>query len=128
MMRNFQLSWLSLGFWWILSLLVHLSILFSIFGSCQRCLLYFWKVSRAVTTELNNLQEKVENIEIKSLMNKVRWKKTTGMITVSFEKNSYMTETSRSTLKQNLQNLLNMPFMIEVKFSISLMLYDISNI
>ena len=81
-----------------------------------------------MTTELNNLQEKVENIEIKSLMNKVRWKKTTGMITVSFEKNSYMTETSRSTLKQNLQNLLNMPFMIEVKFSISLKLYDISNI
>ena len=80
-----------------------------------------------MTTELNNLQEKVENIEIKSLMNKVRWKKTTGMITVSFEKNSYMTETYRSTFKQNLQNLLNMPFMIEVTFSISLMLYDLSN-
>ena len=88
-------------------------------------MLYFWKVSRAVTTELNNLQEKVE---IKSLMNNVRRKKTTGMITVSFEKNSNRTETSRSTFKQNLQNLLNMPFMIQVTFSISLLLYDLSNI
>ena len=88
-------------------------------------MLYFWKVSRAVTTELNNLQEKVE---IKSLMNNVRRKKTTGMITVSFEKNSNRTETSRSTFKQNFQNLLNMPFMIEVTFSISLLLYDLSNI
>ena len=39
-----------------------------------------------MTMELNNLQEKADYTEIKSLMIKVWWKKTTGMDTVSFEK------------------------------------------
>ena len=39
-----------------------------------------------MTMELNNLQEKADYIEIKSLMIKVWWKKTTGMDTVSFKK------------------------------------------
>jgi len=38
-----------------------------------------------VTTELNNLRENVNYIELKSLRNKSRWEKTTGMDTVSFE-------------------------------------------
>ena len=42
--------------------------------------------ARAVPTELNNLQEKADYIEIKSFMNKVLKRKTTGMNTVSFEK------------------------------------------
>ena len=45
----------------------------------------------------------------KSLMNKVCWEKLTGMDTVSFEKTIYIAETSSSTLKKSLQNLLNMP-------------------
>ena len=40
--------------------------------------------SCAVTTDLNNLRENDNYIEIKSLMNKVRWEKTIGMNTVSF--------------------------------------------
>ena len=39
-----------------------------------------------MTTELNNLPEKADYKEIKSLMNKVCWKKTTGMDNESFEK------------------------------------------
>ena len=35
---------------------------------------------------VNNLREKVDYKEIKSLVNKVRCKKTTGMDTVIFEK------------------------------------------
>ena len=42
-------------------------------------------------------------------MNKVCWEKLTGMDTVSFEKTIYIAETSSSTLKKSLQNLLNMP-------------------
>ena len=44
------------------------------------------KYSTAVTTELNKLREKADNIEIKSLMNKVRGEKTTRMNTINFEK------------------------------------------
>ena len=44
------------------------------------------KYSTAVTTELNKLREKADNIEIKSLMNKVRGEKTTRMDTINFEK------------------------------------------
>ena len=43
------------------------------------------KSSCAVTTDLNNLRENDNYIEIKSLMNKVRWEKTIGMNTVSFK-------------------------------------------
>ena len=39
-----------------------------------------------MTTELNNLQEKADYIEIKRFMDKVRWKQTTRMGAVSFEK------------------------------------------
>ena len=39
-----------------------------------------------MTTELNNLRENVNYIELKSFTNKSRWEKTTGMDTVSFEK------------------------------------------
>ena len=49
-------------------------------------------------TELNNLRVNAEYIEIKSLMNKVSWKKTTGMDTVRFEEKNYRAETSRSTI------------------------------
>jgi len=44
--------------------------------------------------ELNNLREKADFIEIKSLMNKVHYENTTRM-----EKN-YRVETSRKTLKK----------------------------
>ena len=48
--------------------------------------------------DLNKLRERVDYIEKKSLMNKVRWENTTGMDTVSFEKN-YMAETSKSIIE-----------------------------
>jgi len=47
---------------------------------------WYNKHSCAGTTELNNLRENANYIEIISLMKKVRFEKKTGMDTVSFEK------------------------------------------
>ena len=47
---------------------------------------WYLKHSRAVTTDLNNLREKADSIEIKTLLNLVRLKKTTWRNTVSFKR------------------------------------------
>ena len=42
---------------------------------------WYLKHSRAVTTELNKLWERADNIKTKVLTNRVHWKKTIGMDT-----------------------------------------------
>ena len=56
------------------------------------------KSSCAMTTDLNDLRENDNYVEIKSLINKVRCEKKIGMDTMSFGEKNYKAVTAKSTL------------------------------